>query len=76
MPMNQSHLISKTRFVNISFHDLSPHSWASCKSFLEELKALGITQTNLLVVPNWYGNFPLQNHPDFLNDSPRPQAPK
>ncbi len=56
----------RARYLNISLHDVSPHCWHLCRSFLEELKSIGGGCTNLLVVPNWYGKYPLDEHPEFL----------
>ncbi|VGO11695.1 hypothetical protein PDESU_00241 [Pontiella desulfatans] len=49
----------------VSFHDLHPGSMACCDRFLNRLAALGVPEASLLVVPNWYGEAPLSEHPDF-----------
>jgi len=53
------------RYLNISFHDLAPHSREHCELFLSDMRSLGVEKTSHLLVPNWYGRTPLNEHPAF-----------
>jgi predicted deacetylase len=40
------------RALVVSLHDVSPHTHAECAAILDELRALGLSQTSLLVIPD------------------------
>jgi predicted deacetylase len=49
----------------VSLHDVSPVTQESCARILEQLAELGVTQTSLLVVPNFHGQASVSEHPEF-----------
>jgi predicted deacetylase len=49
----------------VSLHDVSPLTQESCTRMLEQLAALGVKQTSLLVVPNFHRRAPVGDHPRF-----------
>lgn len=55
------------RHLIVSFHDLHPGSMADCTRFLRKIEPLGVTAANLLTVPDWHGQTPISNHPDFCH---------
>jgi predicted deacetylase len=40
------------RSLVVSLHDVSPHTHTECAAILDELRALGVPQTSLLVIPD------------------------
>jgi predicted deacetylase len=42
----------KQRALVVSLHDVSPHTHAECAAILDELRALGVPHTSLLVIPD------------------------
>lgn len=40
------------RSLVVSLHDVSPHTHAECAAILDELRALGVPHTSLLVIPD------------------------
>ena len=50
----------------LSFHDLHPGSWESCRRFMKRCSDLGIAKMTLLLVPQFHGDPPFKENPDFL----------
>lgn len=51
----------------VSLHDVSPHTWKECVAILAELKALGVSRTSLLVIPNHHERGHFLDYPDFCD---------
>ncbi|MGA8656699.1 MAG: polysaccharide deacetylase family protein [Chthoniobacterales bacterium] len=49
----------------VSLHDVSPLTQDSCTRMLEQLAGLGVSQTSLLVVPNYHRKAPVGDHRPF-----------
>jgi uncharacterized protein len=49
----------------VSIHDVSPVTRPICDRILEELAALGIERTSLLVIPNYHHNAPVADDREF-----------
>lgn len=49
----------------VSIHDVSPLTQAATEKILGELRALGVTRTSLLVVPNHHHRAPFLQDPEF-----------
>ncbi|MCS7009345.1 MAG: DUF2334 domain-containing protein, partial [Chthoniobacterales bacterium] len=64
-----SQIQTATSFVNgvvVSIHDVHPGSQVIVEEILRDLVLVGVTETSLLVVPNWHGKYPISAHPEFL----------
>lgn len=59
-PIDENYLI-------VSFHDLAPHSRPACEQFLGMMREVGIERVTLLVVPMWYEQSTIDQHPDFVD---------
>jgi uncharacterized protein len=53
------------RNLVVSIHDVSPLTQASCARILEDLRAIGIPITSLLVIPNHHQRAPVAEHRQF-----------
>lgn len=53
------------RFL-LSLHDVSPRHATACEAILADLRTWGLPPALLLVVPNFHGQWPLEEHPDFV----------
>jgi predicted deacetylase len=53
------------RAIVVSLHDVSPHTWDSCKRILAELQRIGISTTSLLVIPDHHGRGPVVKNAAF-----------
>lgn len=49
------------RAIVVSLHDVSPRTRPACERILEELRALGVPRTSLLVIPDHHHQAPLRN---------------
>lgn len=49
----------------LSVHDVSPAHWDSLRRITEEFRGLGVNRYSMLVVPDYHGRWPLEEHPDF-----------
>ncbi len=47
-------------YFNVSIHDISPAREGQVRSLLQLCEECGVSRGTLLVVPNWYGRYPLQ----------------
>ena len=56
-------MIAGQRQLIISFHDLHPGSWETCRRFIERSSKLGARNMTLLVIPQYHGQ------PPFTEDS-------
>ena len=52
----------------LALHDVSPRHAGACRQILSFLKARGLPPATLLVVPNFHGKWPLEDHPEFLTE--------
>lgn len=52
----------------LSLHDVSPRHAPAVKTILEWLSAREMPRAQLLVVPDFHGNWPLSEHPEFCQD--------
>lgn len=50
----------------VALHDVWPGSQAACKPLLQGLRERGIARLALMVVPNYAGQAPLRQYPDFV----------
>ncbi|MCZ6671735.1 MAG: polysaccharide deacetylase family protein [Verrucomicrobia bacterium] len=50
----------------ISFHDLHPGSWESCRRFIEKSWELGAQKMTLLVIPQYHGQPPFTENSAFV----------
>jgi uncharacterized protein len=51
----------------ISFHDLHPGSWETCRRFIEKSKQLGARNMTLLVIPQYHGQAPFTENSTFVD---------
>jgi len=51
----------------ISFHDLHSGSWETCRRFIEKSKQLGARNMTLLVIPQYHGQPPFTENPEFVD---------
>ncbi len=49
----------------VSIHDVAPPVVSQVREILGQLRAAGIGSTSLLVIPNFQGKWPIDQHPDF-----------
>jgi predicted deacetylase len=49
----------------VSLHDVSPHTWDSCRRILDELSRRGLTAVSLLVIPDHHHRGHFREYPDF-----------
>jgi predicted deacetylase len=49
----------------VSLHDVSPLTQSLCEEILVELRASGINQVSLLVIPDHHGRAPISESPEF-----------
>jgi len=54
--------------VLVSLHDVSPRHALRCREILSWLKEQGVPPVALLVVPNFHGQWPLHEFPDFVSE--------
>lgn len=52
----------------VAVHDVTPAHRESLRRIYALLHELGVSRYALLVVPDWHGEFPLERHPDFVED--------
>ena len=57
--------MTRDRSLVVSLHDVSPLTRADCTTILAQLRALGVAQTSLLVVPNHHRRAPMTADPSF-----------
>ncbi|HEY3901508.1 MAG TPA: polysaccharide deacetylase family protein [Chthoniobacter sp.] len=57
--------MTRDRALVVSLHDVSPLTRTDCASILEQLQALGVPQTSLLVVPNHHRRAPMLDDASF-----------
>jgi predicted deacetylase len=50
--MSQTRQIPQARGLVVSIHDVSPRTWETTQRMLEDLAALGVARTSLLVIPD------------------------
>jgi predicted deacetylase len=55
------------RYLVVSIHDVSPFYEKELRQIFAQLDAIGLEKKNLLVVPNWKGEYPLRKHPKFAD---------
>jgi len=53
------------RNLVVSIHDVSPLTQTSCARILEDLRAIGISITSLLIIPNHHQRAPVAEHGEF-----------
>lgn len=53
------------RSLVVSLHDVSPHTWESCRRILEELGKQGVNAVSLLVIPDHHRRGHFRNSPEF-----------
>lgn len=53
------------RRLLLSVHDVSPVHWVSLRRIAEDLRELGVSRYSMLVVPDYHGKWPLEEHSDF-----------
>ncbi len=58
MPGERSSLI-------VSLHDVSPHTWDSCRRILDALNRQGLTAVSLLVIPDHHHRGHFREYPEF-----------
>ena len=58
MPGERSSLI-------VSLHDVSPHTWDSCRRILDTLSRQGLTAVSLLVIPDHHHRGHFREYPEF-----------
>lgn len=51
----------------ISFHDLHPDSWETCRGFIDRCQELGARKMSLLVIPQYHGAPPFTENPEFVD---------
>jgi predicted deacetylase len=49
----------------VSVHDVAPPSWQPVKEILAQLNALGVPRVSLLVIPNYRGQWRVDEHGEF-----------
>jgi hypothetical protein len=54
--------------VLVSLHDVSPRHASRCREVLGFLKERGVPPVALLVVPDFHGSWPLEAHPEFVEE--------
>ena len=52
----------------LALHDVSPRHAGACRQILSFLKGRSLPPAALLVVPNFHGKWPLEDHPEFLTE--------
>jgi len=52
----------------LALHDVSPRHAGACRQILSFLKDRNLPPAALLVVPNFHGMWPLEDHPEFLSE--------
>jgi predicted deacetylase len=50
----------------VSIHDVTPPHWLRVKEILERLSFVGVRKRSLLVIPNFRGEWGINEHPDFV----------
>ncbi|MES2820282.1 MAG: polysaccharide deacetylase family protein [Pseudomonadota bacterium] len=53
------------RYLSLVLHDVTPHSWADYRPFVDAVDALGSVPITWLVVPDFHHCLPLTAFPDF-----------
>ncbi len=50
----------------VSIHDVTPPHWVQVKEILERLSTMGVRKRSLLVIPNFRGQWRVNEHPGFV----------
>src|SRR5690349_5510528 len=50
----------------VSIHDVTPPQWLRVREILERLSFVGVRRRSLLVIPNFRGEWGVNEHPDFV----------
>jgi uncharacterized protein len=56
---------SERRSLVVSLHDVSPHTWESCRRIVDALSAQGVHAVSLLVVPDHHRRGHFREYPEF-----------
>ena len=66
--------MTASRRLLVAVHDVTPAHEDRLTRIFALLDRLGMTQYALFVVPNWHGEWPLDEHPSFVEELRRRQA--
>ena len=53
------------RSLVVSLHDVSPHTWESCRRILDQLNRQGVSAVSLLVIPDHHRRGHFREFPEF-----------
>jgi uncharacterized protein len=60
--------VSASKWLVVSVHDVAPPSWDQVRRMLDALEAVGVSRRSLLVIPNFRGRWPIDEHEAFCAD--------
>jgi len=57
--------MTAARALVVSVHDVAPPQWGQVRAMLDRLAAVGVRRRSLLVVPDFHGRAPIDEHDGF-----------